>query len=457
MQVEEADAGPERRILIGMVCSTPYLNRIMPFWYENPLQSRWSNIVADWVVEFYREQQRAPVRSLNSYYEKWERRASDEDTSRLMNRFLTSLSDEYDRASEIDVDALVSETEQHFNSVKLTKLEESLRRLRQVGDVAGALEVQQEFRPVSFKRPTYIDVLTDRTVALTTTQNVLIKPKGALGEFFGNELAENCFVALAGVVKGSKSFCLLELAWQAMLDRKRVAYFQIGDLTQDQIVWRFRSRAAQKPRYARRVEVPVMLSVESDYATQVSTEPKIFETDLTVEEGQNALARFAGKREYLRLQWYAVGSVTIEDIKAQLNQWDQEGWKAQCVVIDYLENLAPVNKKHNSLESIDYTWTIAKQISEMAPRLVLTAHQTNKEGFKAWVLTRSNFRGNLKVLAHVTGFVGVNHTDEEKRMQAWRLNWMVRRQDMFSESKCVVLASCLDYCQMARLSSFNTK
>lgn len=457
MQVEEADAGPERRILIGMVCSTPYLNRIMPFWYENPLQSRWSNIVADWVVEFYKEQQRAPVRSLNSYYERWERRASDEDTSRLMNRFLTSLSDEYDRVSEIDVDALVSETEQHFNSVKLTKLEESLRRLRQVGDVAGALEVQQEFRPVSFKAPTYIDVMRNREVALTSAVTVLIKPRGVLGEFFGNELAENRFVAFMGMVKGCKSMSLMELAWQAMMARKRVAYFQIGDIPQDDLIWRFRCRAAMRPLFARRVQVPVMLSVEQDYATQVSTEPKMHETDLTPEDGQAALERLAGTREWLRLQWYPVYSVTIDDIRAQINQWDREGWAGQVIVIDYLENLASTDKKLNTLEDIDYRWAIAKQISETGKRLVLTAHQTNKEGFKAWVLTRSNFRGNLKILAHPTAFVGVNHTDEEKRMQVWRYNWVVKRGDDFSESKCAVVASCLDYCQMVRLSSWAGK
>jgi len=124
-------------------------------------------------------------------------------------------------------------------------------------------------------------------------------------------------------------------------------------------------------------------------------------------------------------------------------------------VIDYLENLGDALKKSNKLENIDYSWTVAKQISETAPRLVLTAHQSNKEGFKSWVLTRNNFRGNLKILAHPSGIFGINHTDEEKRMQVWRFNCIARREGGMSESNCCTIASCLDYGHLIKLSNFN--
>lgn len=453
MQIEESDGGPERRVLIALATSDGFLSRIMPYWSKDPLASRWSNIIATWCVDHYRKYQQAPVKALIGYYEEWARASQDENTSQLMNRFLVSLSDEYDRANEINVDVVLDEAEKLFNEVRLTKLEETLRQLRQVGEVKGALEAQQNFRPVSFKAPTYIDLMRDRTVGLSTAANVLIRFRGALGTFFGTELSENRFVAFAGVVKGAKSFTLLELAWQAMWQRKRVAYFQIGDLTQDQIVWRFRCRAARRPLFARRVNIPIMLTV-SEGVAQVVTEAKNFETDLSVEEGQEALEKYAGTQEWLRMQWYPVSSVTIEDIRNQLVEWDRSGWKAQVVVIDYLENLAPCLKKSSTLENIDYTWAIAKQISETAPRLVITAHQTNKEGFRARVLSRQHFRGNLKVLAHVTAFCGINHTDEEKRQQLWRYNYMVSRADMFSESRCATVASCLDFCQMAVLTQF---
>jgi hypothetical protein len=47
------------------------------------------------------------------------------------------------------------------------------------------------------------------------------------------------------------------------------------------------------------------------------------------------------------------------------------------------------------------------------------------------------------ILAHCTAFLGVNMTDEEKQRGILRYNFVVRREDAYSESFCLYAGSYL--------------
>ena len=50
------------------------------------------------------------------------------------------------------------------------------------------------------------------------------------------------------------------------------------------------------------------------------------------------------------------------------------------------------------------------------------------------------------IFAHVTSMIGINITDEERQSGIIRYNFAVRREEQFSENRCLHCASCLDVC-----------
>jgi hypothetical protein len=462
MQVEEVDGGVERRILIGLVVSTAFISRLLPFWEKDCFRSRWSNILASWCVDFAKKRKAAPNKQIIAYFERWVKTSGEESEKQSMERFLSSLSEEYDRAEELDVDALLEQTENYLTEVKLERIYDQGRQALRVGDLKGARELTAAFRPVQLRVLPSVNVLADKEaqrLALERKFRRLITYPGPVGEFFGNEFSENSFVAFAAPPKGMKSWLLTEVAWMGMMQRRRVAYFQVGDMTLDQVMCRFQARAAGRPLEAGVLQIPTGLQVGQGYIASVERSARVFDQPLSTQQGIAAYERLQAKlgREYLRLQYHPAGTVSMLDIRSILESWAREGWFCQICVVDYLENTAPIDRKADKIQQFDDTWLAARQISETGP-CVVTAHQTNKEGFKARLLTRSHFRGSLKVLAHVTCFCGINQTDEEKQSQVFRLNFMVRREgyrgEPFSETRCCVCAGALGISRPIILSYF---
>lgn len=458
MQVEEVSGNVERRILIGMVTSTRYLARLLPVWDRDPLRSRWSNLVGDWCLKHYKKYNEAPKRQIATYYEEWERRTGEKELASIMQRFLSSLSEEFD-TGDLNIDALLDETELFLTEVRLERVFQQGQQLLRAGDVAGATQLAQSGSvPYRLRPPERIDVLRD-TVAqregIEKQAKILIRYKGDIGKFYDRELSENAFVLYYGIPKGMKSYMMLDNAWTAMLQRVPVAYFQVGDMTKDQVMRRFDERALRRPLFARVVKYPKTLNVGQGYASTVEWDSIAFSQNMQIGD-LGAYKKYApndGKR-LLELRCYPTYGASATDIESDLILWEQEGFRPKVVVIDYVENLAPVDRRADPVRQTVDTYARLRSISEKGYCLI-SASQSNKEGFKASVMTRLNFRGSLMSLAYPTALIGINQTDQEKDAQVARLNYIAKRFGWFRETKCCVIAACLDVAQPIVLSNFN--
>ena len=449
----------ERRILIGMITQTRFLARLLPFWEKEPLRSRWSNFIADWCLSHYRKYNEAPGRAVATYYEEWQRRSGEQELASVMSRFLASLSEEFDGGEQpVNFDALLDETESFLTEVQLERVFQQGTQLLRVGDVKGAATLAAGAVPVKLRPPETIDVLRDTKAqqeAIEQQAKVLVRYKGGLGAFYDQTLCENAFLLYYGYPKGTKSFMMLDNAWTAMLQRVPVAYFQIGDMTKDQIMLRFVERALRRPITPRLIRWPKTLIVGNNYETRVEWETIQFTQPITppnLKGFQRYLPKDASKK-LLELRHYPTGTVSILDLESDLALWKQQGFLPKVVIIDYLENLAPVDRRADPVRQVSDTYARARALSEKG-YLLISASQTNKEGFKANVLTRSNFRGSLMSLAQPTDIIGINQNDTEKDSQIARLNFMAKRRGFFRESKCCVIAACLDVAQPCVLSWF---
>src|SRR5439155_1574088 len=100
------------------------------------------------------------------------------------------------------------------------------------------------FAKVELSGTSRIDLLTDKEAVFSAYANNgevvdLVEYEGAVGEFFRGSFERDNFVAFMAPTKAGKTFWLVDVAYRAVRQRKRVAFFEVGDLSERQIKMRF--------------------------------------------------------------------------------------------------------------------------------------------------------------------------------------------------------------------------
>lgn len=453
MRIEKKNASLERQVLTGLVTSTPMLARIYPKWHDDFFRSNWSQQIAKWCIKHYRRYGEAPGQRIENLFQIWAAGVKDEQTVDAVSRFLSSLSDEYEEASSLNVDYLIDQAKEFFETQRLLSLVDELQDELDAGELERAMQRLEKHRGIDLAPSTAVDVLNDKDAlraAFEQQSEPLISFPGPIGSFFGNELQRDAFVSFMGPEKRGKSFWLMEMAWQGVLARHRVAYFQAGDQSQNQVMLRLGSRISGIPfRWDNlKVKYPVAVTRESDEKIAiVKSRLKKFESALSWQRAWKAIEKskrfkIRSKRPLFKLKCYPAGTCSVDDIKSNLDLWEmQSGWVPDIIVIDYADILA-IPRGVDRREGTNEVWQALRALATQRHCLIVTASQTDAASYKTWVLTRSNFTEDKRKLAHVTGMIGLNQTLEEKAKGLMRLNWVVARERENDETQCVHCAEC---------------
>lgn len=269
----------------------------------------------------------------------------------------------------------------------------------------------------------------------------MLSYRGKLDWFLGSAMLRENLVAFEGMDKIGKSFWLLDAAFRAVRARRRVAYFEAGDLTRDDVLERLGVRAARRPLKAGPLLIPASVSDGG----KVESENRMFDGDLTPQEAYRAFRRACRGRDAFRLSCHPNSTLTVDDVAATLRDWEREGWTADVVVIDYADILAPPAGVRDVLDQIDAVWKQLRRLSQESHCLVVTATQPSAKAYdnKGKVLTRRHFGGRKTKLAHVNGLIGLNPGDPCGDVSVTRVNWIVRRGAEFRENRWVTVAGSL--------------
>lgn len=470
MKVNRRDSTDEKRILTGLIVDTVFLGRVAQRWHNDLFTSRWSNLIAKWCVSHFNKYGKAPGSSIEGIFESWTATEKDKDTINLVERFLSTLSEEYDElAQESQTDYLTDIAADFFNRIKAQRLAEQIEGDIDVGKVQEAVEKIQAFHKVDMGVGAPVDVVNDQDAlreAFERRSDVLVNYPGALGKFFGRTLERDGFVAFMGPEKRGKTFWLMDVAWRAMTQRRRVAFFAVGDMSQDQMMRRFATRAAKRPLYPDTIKFPAELAhdgKDKDGNKVViinRSETRTYKKPLTWRMAHKKFQEVAKKRTkshdpYLRMSVHPNSSINVEGIRGVLTEWEREGWTPDVVVIDYADILAPPAGRYDNVR--DQTNTLWKQMRGLSQELhclVVTATQSDASSYDAKLIRKQNFSEDKRKLAHVTGLVGLNAESTERSKGVMRLNWVVLRENKFSESHCVYVAGCLEIANPALRSIF---
>jgi len=452
MKIEKRSSDEERLILTGMIVDITVLGRISSKWHQNMFKSKWANIISKWCISFYRRYEDVPMNQIENIFQSWASETSSKETVTLVEKFLDSLSEEYEALQEeSNSNYIIDMAGKYFNRVQIERLIDSVQGDIDRGKITEAVNRTTSFNQIEMGVGKGINILQDDEFikeAFKEEEEDLFKYSGALGEFFKGSLQRDSFIALMGPDKVGKSFWLIDIAYRAMLKRKRVAFFEAGDMSQNQVMRRLMIRTAKRPLYPAKVEYPVHIGKSRDGYTKIKRKIKNVKDKLSWRDAKRACKKIMkrkikSKNSYFRLSCHPNSTLSVSSIQSIIQNWIREDWVPDVIVIDYADILDMNYSGLEGRDRINETWKRLRSLSQIFHCLVVTGSQTDAGAYKRDIITRSNFSEDKRKLAHVTGMIGLNVTEKEKERGITRLNWVVLRERAFGVGKCVYVAGCL--------------
>lgn len=455
MRIDKKNSDAERRVLIGMIVDSVVLGRIKTKWQPKAFRSKWSNIIAQWCLNYYQRYDKAPLKHVESLFETWSERTKDKTNVELVDKFLASLSDEYeDLKSESNSDYIIDMAARHFNQVKMENLIEQVE-----SDLTEARPDKAHDRLVGYTKIEMgvgegIDVMQDedaiRRAFDSESSEKLISFPGALGKFFKSSLERGNFISFMGKKNIGKSWWLQEIAYQGMLQRKRVALFEIGDMGENQIMRRIMIRAAKQPRFPGSIKYPIKIWRNKKDRIECDPDDREFTKKLSWRKAKKVcdrvmLKKVKSKESYLKLSCHFNSTLSVDGIESILQDWEREknNWIPDIIVIDYADILNMYYSNFEGRDCINETWKRLRALSQRRHCLLVVATQSDADSYDRGIMKMKNFSDDRRKIDSVTGMIGINQTESEKKKDIMRLNWVALRDDDFQPSHCVHVAGCL--------------
>ena len=462
MKIQKQNSNEERRILIAMIVDETVLGRISSKWQNRMFKSKWANLIANWCIKYHNTYEEAPLHQIESLYETWSEKTKDESTIKLVSKFLDSLSDEYEALKEeSNSDYIIDMAGKYFNKVQMQNLIEQAQDNIDSSEIDIAHEKLSSYNKIEMGVGEGIDILHDTEAikeAFKDKGEPLIIYPGDLGKFFGNVLERDAFISFMGSEGKGKSFWLMDIVFRAITQRRKVAFFEVGDMSQNQIMRRLMIRTARHPLFACTINYPKRI-IKDKEGVRVKSKYKSFKNNLSWRIAYKACKllmkrKVKSKSSYCKLSCHPNSSLSVKGIVGILQDWAKEDWEPDVVVIDYADILDMSNFNLEGRDRINETWKQLRALSQKYHCLLVTATQADAASYSKDTLGMSNFSEDKRKFAHVTAMIGINQTEKEKDIGVMRLNHLKVRDDFFNTNRCVCVAGCLKIANPAIKSCF---
>jgi hypothetical protein len=468
MQVIEYNKGHiERQILVGMIISDAVLSKITSCWTGSMFASKYSNVIATMCVNYCKRHNKAPNKDIVNLFAAWSENRKDKATIDLVDSFLSSLSSEYEEGVQ-NPDYLIDLAGEHFLKVKIEKLIETATGHIEDGKVNDAYKTLASLHKVEMGKNVGTHLFIDKKEvykAFERNEEVLIKYPDGLGKFFKYTFQRETLVSFMGHEGIGKTWWLIDIAYRAMLQRRKVAFFEVGDMSRSQIIQRFMVRVSGTPMWPGKYDIPVSLVMSKvgggvSANVQVRHEEKVFKTRLDAETAWAACEEVVKHKvksndSYFYLNDHSTGSVTVEGIRSELQELERNDWRPDVIIIDYADILADPTTKLDKRDQINENWMQLKKMSMDLHCLVITATQSNRASYTAQTVKMEHSSEDKRKLSHVNYMIGINQNEPEKELGLMRLNYVKAREMDFKQSRCCQIAGNLSLGNPAILSYFD--
>jgi hypothetical protein len=452
------DVSSEQKIITAMVVSKEFLAQTWSVIDLELFKSKPLKQVARWCISYYQKYQDAPKRQIESIYYGWVGKGkASEDMISSMSAVLEYLSTQYEENTDLNVPYLLDVTAEYFNLKRIEQLKDELEYSISEGSKTLAEEAINKFSTISAEVDSGSDFLNDENVwdlAYADSQKPLITwGDAAADRFFGSSLSRDSLVAILSPEKRGKTWWCIEFVMRALMQRKKVALFEVGDMSKSQVMRRFGVRLSKRPMFKRdlgMVSIPCRIGKKKD---QVLLKTKKVECSQIANAKSSKLSvqRFMRahgikpKQPHVMISAHPNSSINVQGIAAKLTEWEvRKNFIPDIVIIDYPDILdnEPGTTGMSTRDQVNMTWKALRRLSQEKHCLVLAPTQADMASNLQNTLNPTNFSEDKRKLSHVTGMIGLNQIGEEKRRGIMRLNWIVLREEEFLVDRCLYVGTC---------------
>lgn len=438
-----------------MITNEAVLARIAAKWpREGLFSSKWENLVGVWCVQFYKKYSKAPDDKIGAMFESWAGQHEDQiETINMVDDLLAYLSNEHDQDTSDSSEYLIDLAGDLFNKIRLRDTLESALDQIEMGRTANAEQLVSGLERVELGIGSvmHLDDLEAWESAFADDQaEALIRFPPIMDEFVNGAFHRDALVAICAPEKRKKSYVMLDLAVRAIKQRRKVAFFECGDMSRNQVLMRLAHRITRRPLYAGTYQIPEDID---DEHIPIMKEV-VYDRGVTPADCIAAGKKIERQEKYWKLFCYPADSMNVEGIAAECHNLGREGWTPDIVICDYADILAPPSGMvAQGRDWINKTWLEMRRLSQEIHCCFITATQADASSYNQDKITRSNFSEDKRKNAHISAMLGINATPEDMDNEIIRLNWTNRRVGKCNENKQLFAAGCLDIaCPMIAFS-----
>jgi hypothetical protein len=451
----------ERKIMIGMITSTSFLQQIQPYYFPRLIESSAFKRLASWCFKYFKDHNTAPGKEIELML-LTEAKRLEKDVAEEIEEILEGLSNEYENENENPY--LVSQTIKYFKERQILELTSTVEKLTSAGQLEEAEKLMNTYSPliegesteIIFDNPAYLPEIKK---AFNQELNQVFTLPYQLGDFMNDQLGYGKFIAFLAPEKRGKTFLLLYLAMQACRQGKNVVFFQAGDMNkidQTQRIGIYLTKTSNQEKYCKEHYEPIRDCVHNQLGTceelekEITDAPfeektyedirgeliyeelvdayenypkhipchnctkywqqkygavwlkKIPKTDpLSEEQYVRAINEFFIKKHHkLRLDTYSNGTLSVNKALAVLDKWEREdGFVPDLIIFDYADLMVP-SVKAEFRHQQNEIWKDLRRVS-----------QTERQGIFPLVITATQ----ADAASYETNSLRMKNFSEDKR------------------------------------------
>jgi len=500
------DAKTERFLLTAIIISENVCRTLSTMYDQKYFQSPITKTVSQWCFDYFIKYDVAIQKEIQSHFEMKSKAGEiDPDLEEQVEKFLSSISDEYEEWENFNEQYYIDLGREYFKKRSYDILSEQIKSAVQENDVDMAEKSYSNFIAVRETTSTASDILEEDTVeelkiSYESKPPAMFKLPGALGNMVGT-IERETFVGILGREKIGKTYYLMIWAMAALRKGLNVAFLETGDLTKDQLNMRLYSWFTKKTARSNQagdynipvadclhnqtgecpestVDSPIVTWDEKKggYAFCIDiNDPDDLETHIpctkckkdrslykhykgsiwwqkqyidcwTWPEAKKALHKFKKwhKKGRLVTDAFPMESMKASDIRNWcLNKQKMEGFIPDVLIVDYPDILLPENDTGEFRHNEGRKWKILRKISQEFHNSVIVPTQADTDSYSRDTLSLKNFSEDKSKYAHVTHFYALNQTNVEKDAGILRVSSLLLRENHIQVSAQVSILQSL--------------
>lgn len=135
----------------------------------------------------------------------------------------------------------------------------------------------------------------------------------------------------------------------------------------------------------------------------------------------------SGKMGKLKIHEYPTGTMTPSMLRRLIERYKSKGLTFDMVVVDYADIMAPNFRTNDSIENSKTVYVDLRAIAQEENVVMLTATQTNRDGFKSTVAKAEHVADDFNKIRIADLVISINKTEEEAAKGEARLFFAASR------------------------------